>query len=57
MMQDTTKVDSMIPVRMILTISQGNRVMKKLDFFQSFCCSAAERIPLICDGWLYVADD
>ena len=40
-MIDTSKLYCLIPVLMILTFIQGQRVVRKLEHLQSFCCKVA----------------
>ena len=44
-----TELHSLIPVCMILTFTQGHRVIEKLELAQSFCFNVALGNPNVCN--------
>ena len=52
MMIDMTKLPILIPVWSTLTLTQGHRVVRKLELTQSFCSKVAWRSPDIHSGWV-----
>ena len=42
---------------MILTFTEVNRVMRKLELVQSFCCEMAWESPNFCNVWVCKGDE
>ena len=56
-MKNMAELYILTPVWMILTFTQGHRIVRKLDFVQSFCCKVAWSCPNIQRAWLCKWDD